>query len=141
MKKNLNLDLNLDGENEKTKELNLIKKASNKEESLIEEEKMKQLQNKINQIESLTEKQLAMQKLENIQSNQEATNILQIVPSEIAKVAKFFKEKKTKSHRLQVFITDETYYAIQAWKKTIGIKKDTDAVEALFRLALGLRQI
>ena len=77
------------------------------------------------------------------QNNQKdsSTKLIQISPDELAKTAIHLKKKNAKSKRLQTYITEELYQAIQQYKKQINSKKDSETVEALLRLALGMKQI
>lgn len=76
-----------------------------------------------------------------IESNDNTTNVIQIDPQKIAQVAAYLKRKQTKDRKLQTYVTEEVFQAIQSWKRSVGLKKDTDAIESLLRLALGLKQI
>ena len=77
------------------------------------------------------------------QNNQkdDSTKLIQISPDELAKATIHLKKKNIKSKRLQTYITEELYQAIQQYKKQINSKKDSETVEALLRLALGMKQI
>ena len=75
-----------------------------------------------------------------IKSNNNLVELI-IDPQNIAQVAAFIKRKQTKDRKLQTYVTEEVFQAIQSWKRSVGLKKDTDAIESLLRLALGLKQI
>ncbi len=121
--KKLDLDFNLDEDNHNSKTgvdflLNNVSESKTQSDARVE---------------------LAKSQIQSYSNNTD--EIVTIDPTRLSSLAAHLKAKQSKDVRLQTYITSETSQAINQWKRSYGIKKDSDAIEALLRLALGLKQI
>lgn len=76
-----------------------------------------------------------------VSNNTNQTKVLTVDPDHMISISAYIKRKPKKDRRLQTYVTEEVYQAMQNWKRTVDITKDSDAIEALIRIALGLKQI
>lgn len=120
--KKLNLDFNLDDNKNEKKEsvdflLNKKQDSENSKNAAIELTKMQ------------------------IQSQSKESNLIVIDPTQMINLGTLLKTKPRKIKRLQTYITEELYQAIEQFKRTTNVKKDSEVIEALLRISLGLKQI